>query len=269
MVSKAQEHFLRSIELSERISNIQSYISGNMNLGILYMDKGLFRKAGDLFREALSRAGDISAVYQECVINTNLGDLMYEKGDYDEALAHYKASLDSAREFGFPVEEAINYMGMARLNLKLGKLEDVPGLLDRAEGIFNDSGEVSCLSDCLRYKAVFELAGGNTEKAGELCQKSLEYAGESGSGMKKLKALRLMGIILSCSGDYDGAVNHFDESIGIAAQLESDYESSKGYFRKYEAQKACGREIEAEGSLFKAREAMQNVDGCRWNAVIG
>jgi class 3 adenylate cyclase/tetratricopeptide (TPR) repeat protein len=269
MVSKAQEHFVRSIELSDKISNIQSYISGNMNLGILYMDKGLFRKAGDLFREALSRAGDISAVYQECVINTNLGDLMYEKGDYDEALAHYKASLDSAREFGFPVEEAINYMGMARLNLKLGKLEDVPGLLDRAEGIFNDSGEVSCLSDCLRYKAVFELAGGNTEKAGELCQKALEYAGESGSDMKKLKALRLMGVILSCRGDHTGAVKNFDESISLAVQLESDYEAAKGFFRRHEAQNACGREIEADGSLLKAREAMKNVDGCRWDAVIG
>ena len=44
MISKAQDFFARSISISKKISDQQGCVAGSINLGILYMDKGLFMR---------------------------------------------------------------------------------------------------------------------------------------------------------------------------------------------------------------------------------
>lgn len=268
MLSKAREYFKKSIELSKKTSNLPTYISNNINLGLLYLDKGLFAKAEQLFLESMEKACQVSSFHRLCVAQLNLGDVMYETGNYDKAFEYYNKSLEIAESRGLPVEAAINHLGIVRLNLKLGRYEEVPNMLENAYSIFADAEEISYISDCYKYRSVYELKRNNPDNALEYCNKSITTAAESKNDMKKLKALRLKGIILANMGDYAGALQVFGESINLAVQLESDYEAAKGYYRRHSVFRALNRYEEAGQDLVKAKEAISRVDECRWTPII-
>ncbi|MHB1392303.1 MAG: tetratricopeptide repeat protein [Clostridia bacterium] len=268
MPSKAQEYFNKSIEISKKTSHIQNYISNSSNLGILYLDKGLFCKAEALFMEALEKAGQVMSMRKLCISQLNLGDLNYETGDFDKALEHYSKSLDMAENLGLPVEEAINYLGVVRLDLKSGALEKVPGILEKAYEIFKEAEEIAYISDYFRYRSIYELQTNNSEDALELCEKSVSVALEANNDMKRLKALRLKGNILTHKGIFEEALKCYDESINLAIQLESDYEAAKGYYRKYTAMCQMNRFEDAEKCLASAKAAVDKIDKCRWTSII-
>jgi len=268
MISKAQEYFNNSIELSKKISNLANYISSSINLGILYLDKGLFRRAEQLFMESMEKAYQISSMYKLCLAQLNMGDLMYEIGDFAKAFEYYNKSLEIAESRGLPVEAAINYLGIARLNLKLGNYEKVPGMLENAYKIFTDAEEISYISDYYRYRSIYELQSNNLDTALEYCNKSISAAMESRNDMKKLKALRLKGIILANMGDYAEALQMYEESIQLALQLESDYEAAKGFYRRHSLFYVLKRYEEARQDLEEARKAIGRIDKCRWTQII-
>jgi tetratricopeptide (TPR) repeat protein len=268
MISKAREYFGKSIELSKKTSHMQNYIANNINLGILYMDKGLFSKARHLFLEALEKAEQVSSLHRKCVVLLNLGDLNYEIGDFEKALEYYTKSLEIAENRGLPVEAAINNMGIVRIDLKNRDIEKVPGMLENALTVFKEAEEVAYISDYYRYRCIYELKGNNIDGVRELCEMSVSFAAEANNDMKKLRALRLKGNILTCSGVFEEALNCYDESINLAIQLESDYEAAKGFFRKYEALSKLNSFEEADNSLKLAKEAIGRTDKCRWTVII-
>lgn len=268
MPSKAQECFNKSIALSKKTSHMQNYISNNINLGILYLDKGLFCKAERLFTESLEKAEQVSSMQKLCVTQLNLGDLMYETGNFDKALEYYRKSLDIAENRGLPVEAAINYVGIVRLDLKAGVYAEVPKMLENAHETFKEAEEIAYISDYYRYRSIYELHRGNVEEALKLCEESISTASEANNDMKKLKALRLKGNILVSAGDFTEALQYYDEAINIAEQLESDYEAAKGLYRRYSALLKLNRLDDAEKGLAMARAAIDRIDKCRWTAII-
>lgn len=267
-VSKALEHFTKSIELSKRISNRQSYISGNINLGILYLDKGLFDKAEALFEESLRGSRQVSSVLYECVALTNLADIMYERGDFERSWMYYEQSLSISKKHGLPVEEGINYIGMAKIHLKLGSLEKVSEILEKSCKLFSDADEISYLSDYNRYMSVYLLASNKTDTALYYCEEAVSKAVEAKSDLRKLKALRLKGNILAGIEKYSEAIEAYSQAIILSVQLESDYEASKGYYRRFTAYRAAGFRQEAEKDLHNAMDAVTKIDTCRWTTII-
>lgn len=268
MPSKAQKYFNKSIELSKKTSHIQNYIANNINLGILYMEKGLFNKAEQLFMEALEKAEQVSSMQKLCISQLNLGDLNYETGDFDKALEYYNKSLDMAKKLGLPVEEAINYLGVVKLDLKSRVFEKVPEMLEKAHEIFKEAEEIAYISDYYRYRSIYELQRNNADAARELCEMSLYVAEDANNDMKRLKALRLKGNILTHSGIFEEALLCYDESINLAVQLESDYEAAKGFYRKYAALYKSKRHEDGDKCLAMARAAIDKIDKCRWTTVI-
>jgi len=268
MISKAQDNFNKSIEFSKKTSHIQNYIANNINLGILYMDKGLFDRAGHLFLEALEKAEQVESLHRMCIVQLNLGDLNYETGDFAKALLYYRKSLEIAEDRGMSVEVAINNMGIARIDLKTGAAGNVIKILENALTIFEEAEEVSYISDYYRYRSIYEFQKNKIDEARELCEMSVSFAVKANNDMKKLKALRLKGNILTQRGAFEEALNCYDESINLAVQLESDYETAKGHYRKYEAFHKLNRHKAAGNSLTLAKEATDRIDICRWTVII-
>lgn len=268
MISKALEFLTKSIELSNKISNIPGYIAANLNLGILYMEKGLFNKAYVMFTEALQDSHQIDLKFQNCVALINLGDVMYERGNFEEAGMYYNQSLIAAKELGLIVEEAISELGLSRLYIKTKRLNDVPELLEKSLKIFTQADEVSYVSDYYRYMSLYELWGNNFENAMENIEQSISYALQSKRDFILLKALRMKGIILFCTGKYIESIELYGESIKLAEQLESDYEAAKGYYRRFLAHKKLQMFEEAERDLISSKTAISKVDECRWSRMI-
>jgi len=268
MTSSALEYFTRAISVAKQISNLSGMLVGNINLGILFMEKGLFNQAESLFIEALEQNKQISSIYQNCITLINFGDLMYERGEYDKALDYYFKSLEITNKHGLPVEEGINYLGIAKVKIAIQSNDDVLDLLEKAYTLFTKANEIAYNSDYYRYRSVYELKRSNLAAAIDYCEEAIVIADETKNDMKKLKALRVKGSILMKQGIFEIAFDAYDESIKLAEQLESDYELARGYYRKYVALIELNRRIEAREQLSKAKEAIARVDMNRWTLII-
>ncbi|MFZ5967115.1 MAG: tetratricopeptide repeat protein [Bacillota bacterium] len=267
-ISKAYQNLYNSIDLSKKISNLQSYISGCINLSIVYLEMGLFSKAEKLLEESLNNARKFSQIYNECISLTNLGDIMYEKGQYTEAFDCYGKSCEIAKAQGMPVEEGINYLGFVKLYLRNNTLSEVMPVLEKAHQIFREADEVSYIGDYYRYMSIYELHHKRMEQALSYCKESNRIADESKNDMKKLKGLRLKGIILWKTEKNEDALEQINQSIVLAEQLESNYEAAKGYYYQYIINKNMGQSKEAKICLMEAKNAIEKVDECRWKAII-
>ncbi|WP_418367204.1 tetratricopeptide repeat protein [Tepidibacillus sp. LV47] len=268
MVSKALNHFNKAIEIAKKISDIQTYIATLVNLGILYLEKGLFAKAELFLKEAITKAQNGVSIYLMDIALLNLGDLMYEKGKIDQAFDYYKQSLEIAKTHGLPVEEGINYIGIAKLYFKQKAYQNIPELLEKAKQIFNETNEISYLSDYYRYMSVYELNHHHLDLALEHCDQAINFAVKTKNDLKKLKALRLKGILLVKKNMYNEAMTQYNESIHLAEQLETDYEAAKGYYRRFETLLSSDQHDDAIKDLQKAKELIDKVDESRWTPII-
>ncbi len=140
--------------------------------------------------------------------------------------------------------------------------------MEKAYEVFKEAEEISYISDYYRYRSIYELQRNNPESARELCEESICIAAEANNDMKRLKALRLKGNILSSSEVFEEALQCYDESINLSIQLESDYEAAKGFYRKYAALYKLKRYEAAEICLASAKAAVDRIDKCRWTAII-
>lgn len=267
-ISKALQFFNKSIDMSRKISNIKGIISGNTNLGILFMEKGLFGNAQILFEEGLRLSIKIESIYDNVVLSTNYGDLMYETGNVDKAFKYYNDSLDNSLKHTLSVEEAINYIGISKVYLEQGSFEKVPEILEKAYNIFIASNEISYISDYYRYMSLYSLKQNSIIEALKYCDEALLSAEKSCSDMKKLEAISLKGDILVLNGEIEKATDLYSESINLSIQLESDYETAKGYFKRHLAFEKSGKNPEAQGDMQKAREAIKRIGNCKWTSII-
>lgn len=265
--SKALENFKASIQLADKISDTLTLLSSLMNMGILYLEKGQFNQAEELFNNALLHSKHISSILNQCVSLTNLGDVAYEKGDMDKALTLYNDSLKIAQEHNLPVDEGINYLAIARVYFKQRRNDVFISLLEKSYVILNAAEEISYISDYYRYKSKHELIHNNIQLALEYCKKALSISQEIKNDMKRLKALRLIGIIHSHFKKYNEAMNYLNSSINLAEQLESPYESCKGYYSQYLILKES-RKDEATTYLAKAKNSLKEFDEGRWTEII-
>lgn len=268
MISKALEFFNRSMDISRKLSYQRGVIAACINLGILYLDKGLFNPAQELFNESLDIAREANSKLYECVSLTNLGDIAYETGDIDRTVKYYEASLGLADEIKAPVEKGVNFLGMAKVNIRNGMLEAADSLLDSAAEIFKEAEELTCLGDYHTYKGLIKQETGDMEAAEEHYGKALEIFTECRNDKKKLKAIRYRCRLFLQEGFVEEALKLLNEAIGEADKLESDYESAKCWFERYNALQEAGSIGEATASLDKAAAFIGKVDPCRWSQVI-
>lgn len=268
MISKAMEAFERSMSISRKISYLKGYVAACINMSILHMDKGMFNKAEALLKESLEISRNIVSKLYECISLTNLGDIMYEKGNFADAEDCYDKSLEIAKSINVPIEEGVNYIGLAKLNMKLQKYEKVPWLLDAASRIFSEAGEIVYLCDCYIYKGLYELVKCNYDEALNCCGMAIDTAEECRNDKKKLKALRLKGNVYIHKGEGNKAMQLFEKAIVLAEKIESDYEIAKGYFGKFKSLSMMNRYDEADACLKKAKDAIRRIDACRWSSII-
>lgn len=267
-IPEALEYFNKGLETARVISNIKNIINVDINMGILYMDKGVFDKASDLFNEVLEKSEEIGLAYQHCISLTNLGDIEFERANYDNALECYKKSTCGAIDMELTVEQAINCIGSAKTYISLNNLNKADELLEKSFSLLTEANEISYLSDYYRLKALISYKNSNLLKAIKLLQKAEQLSNECDSNLKKLLVLRLYGIILMDLNNFIEAEEKLTYSIYLALEVQSDYQISKSYYRRYILYKKTKNKEYAQKDLFNAIQASEKISNCKFKSVI-
>ncbi len=100
------------------------------------------------------------------------------------------------------------------------------------------------------------------KEAADLAESALQIATEAGNGMRRVKALRLLGMLDELNGRLKSANERTESSVREAERLESDLEAAKSAFRLSKLHSAAGNAPVASEWLQRARDHAFNVDTC-------
>ena len=99
-VAQAIALFNQSLEITERIGNVQGKAANLHQLGIIYADKGDVDQAIALFNQSLEITQRIGDVRRKSATLRELGRIYAYKGEVDEAIALFNQSLEITERIG-------------------------------------------------------------------------------------------------------------------------------------------------------------------------
>ncbi|MDM9582501.1 tetratricopeptide repeat protein [Nostoc sp. GT001] len=219
-VDEAIALYNQSLEINERIGDVQTKPSTLHQLAMIYADKGEVDEAIALYNQSLE--------INECTGNVKgiaatlhcLGHIYANKGEMDQATALFNQSLE--------INECIggNVQGKAATLHQLAMIYANKGEMDQATALFNQSLEVFELIGDVQGKATMlnQLAGiyakkGEVDEAIALLNQSLEINERIGNVQGKAVALHNLGMMYTNKGEVDEAIALYNQSLEIKQSI--------------------------------------------------
>ena len=270
-------NLLRTENLSQAISYLEKaqhiYVETNLelwwadcttNLGTIYMQNGLFKKADKLLKHArpsLTRHGVLGLLadnlndsgklnmlrgrprlsikqYQDAeklhemlgiklqaaIDAANLGEVYGQIGQYQNALHHLERAITSLKTFESPHRLGSCERYMAMIWSELGRPTLAHEHLDRAVACFEKTKQKALLASVYNSRASVYIQQGQPTEAIECLKKSQSYSEEQGLQPQVALASRLLGEALLNAGRGSEAVDHLMRANAAFAEMGMTYE---------------------------------------------
>ncbi|MEH2308706.1 tetratricopeptide repeat protein [Nostoc sp.] len=218
-VDQAIALYNQSLEITQRIGNAQGKAATLHSLGIIYDNRGEVDQAIALYNQSLEITQRIGDVQGKAVTLHQLGIIYAKKGEVEEAIALYNESLEINERIG-------NVRGKAATLHSLGIIYANKGEVDQAIALFNQSLELKEGLGDVQGKAatLHELAGiyankGEVDQAIALYNQSLEIEERIGNVQGKAAILHSLGIIYAKKGEVEEAIALYNESLEIFERI--------------------------------------------------
>ncbi|NDJ20862.1 tetratricopeptide repeat protein [Nostoc sp. B(2019)] len=218
-VDEAIALYNQSLELWERIGDVQGKAATLQELGRIYANKGEVDEAIALYDQSLELWERIGDVQGKAATLHNLGYIYANKGEVDQAIALYNQSLE--------IEECIgNVQGKATTLHNLGYIYTDKGEVDQAIALYNQSFEIKeRIGDVQGKAATLNDLGyiyadkGEVDKAIALYNQSLQINERIGNVQTKAATLHNLGMIYANKGEVDEAIALFNQSLKINERI--------------------------------------------------
>nr|WP_052324780.1 tetratricopeptide repeat protein [Hassalia byssoidea] len=222
-IEEAIALYNQSLELFERIGDIQGKAETLHNLANIYADRGKIEEAIALYNQSLEITERIGDVQTKAGTLHCLAIIYADKGDVDEAIALYNQVLEIDERIG-------NLQGKAATLHCLAIIYADRGDVDEAIALYNQSLELEERIGNLQGKAstLHQLAGiyalrGDVDEAIALYNQSLELEERIGNVHGKAMTLWWLGYLAQKQGDFVTAINYLQPSLEILQRLKSPH----------------------------------------------
>ncbi|MCW6051189.1 tetratricopeptide repeat protein [Lyngbya sp. CCAP 1446/10] len=174
--------YQQSLEIYEKIGDVQGKAATLHNLAIIYANQGDVEKAIAFYQQSLEIYEKIGDVQGKAATLHCLAGIYANQGDVEKAIAFYQQSLE--------------------LKEKIGDVQGKAASLHQLAGIYANQGDV--------------------EKAIAFYQQSLEVEEKIGNVQGKAASFAMLGQLLADEkGDFDKALNYLQQSLEILQHLRS------------------------------------------------
>lgn len=173
-LDKAEESYLKSLEINEALGRQEDMAFANGNLGIIYYTRGEYDKAEEFYLKSLEINKALDRQEGMAIQYCNLGIVYKELGELDRAEDSHLKSLEINQSLG-------QKKGMASDYGNLGNIYKIRGELDKAENSHLKSFEINqslgrkkgMASDYGNLGNIYKIRG-KLNKACDYWKKSLE-----------------------------------------------------------------------------------------------
>lgn len=248
---KGLEQFNTTLELTNKLEQINEKVAVLINIGEYYREKGDLKNAFKYIFEASGNLlEDTPDILKYSVFNA-LGVVYRSNGDVPNAIKHLETALRVAEKMGDLFRKALIYNNLAGIYLYQGQLE--PALKNASEALKIDEllGDLDDMASNLNTIGnIYRIAGQNKQ--------ALEYLERAYKVAEKVKKMRVkslaansIGVIYYNLGNIDKALKMYNDAydirknlgdlsgqatslnnIGLIHRVRRDYEKAKEYFNQ-------------------------------------
>jgi diguanylate cyclase (GGDEF)-like protein len=221
-------------------------------IAIVKMKRGDLAGALPVFGEAmahLERSGDREKLAS---VTSNVSLVHYAKGEYDRALDLMLKALGLYESVGDEKGQGIVLNALGNVYRKLGDGEKARERFERALAIAERSRHTALTIGALVNLAEIEAGEKRWTEALALNRRALALAREAGSRDSVAVCLNNIGDALRESGDLEGALSHYRESMRLFEEMKARPRLVVSYLSLGQLSVRTGRDAEAESYLRKA-----------------
>jgi tetratricopeptide (TPR) repeat protein len=197
-------------------------------LGYLYANQGEVEQAIALYQQSLElkeRIGNVqgkaATLHQMAGIYINQGEVEINQGEVEQAIALYEQSLELKERIGDVQGKAATLHQMAIIYANQGEVEKAIALYQQVLEIDEHIGDVQGKAATLHQMAIIYANQGDVEQAIALYEQSLELKERIGDVQGKAATLVMMAQLLAMQGEFNRAIKYTHESLGILTHLKS------------------------------------------------
>jgi tetratricopeptide (TPR) repeat protein len=211
----------QSLELQERIGNVQGKAAALNNLASIYANQGQVEKAITLYQQSLELAERIGDVKTKAATLHCMAIIYANQGEMEQAITLCEQSIEIEDRIGNVQGKAATLHQLAGIYANQGDVEKAILLYQQSLELKDRIGNVQGKAATLHQLAGIYADQGEVEKAIALYQQSIEIEERIGNVQGKAATLVNMAQLLAMQGDFNRAIKYTHESLGILTRLKS------------------------------------------------
>ncbi|MDZ8236822.1 MAG: tetratricopeptide repeat protein [Nostoc sp. ChiQUE01a] len=219
-VEQALALYNQSLEINERIGDVQTKPSTLNCLASIYADKGEVDQAIALYNQSLDINERIGNVQGKAATLHCLGHIYDNKGEVDQAIALYNQSLEINERIGGSVQgKAATLNNLGRIYANKGEVDEAIALYNQSLEINERIGSVQGKATTLHELAMIYTNKGEVDQAITLFNQSLEINERIGNVQGKAATLNNLGLIYANKGEVDEAIALFNQCLEVFERI--------------------------------------------------
>ncbi|WP_293122346.1 tetratricopeptide repeat protein [Microcoleus sp. bin38.metabat.b11b12b14.051] len=218
-VDEAITLYQQCLEIDEKIGNVQGKAASLHNLAIIYANRGDVEKAIALYQQSLELEEKIGNVQGKAASLHCLAGIYANRGDVDEAIALYQQSLELKEKIGDVQGKAASLHCLAGIYANRGDVDEAIALYQQSLELEEKIGDVQGKAASLHNLAIIYANRGDVEKAIALYQQSLELKEKIGNVQGKAASLHCLAGIYANRGDVDEAIALYQQSLELKEKI--------------------------------------------------
>jgi tetratricopeptide (TPR) repeat protein len=220
-VEKAIAFYQQSLELKEKIGDVQGKAATLHNLAGIYANQGDVEKAIAFYQQSLELKEKIGDVQGKATTLHNLAGIYANQGEVERAIAFYQQSLQLQEKIGNVQGKAATLHCLAGIYANQGEVEKAIAFYQQSLELQEKIGNLQGKAATLHQLAGIYANQGEVEQAIALYQESLQLQEKIGNVQGKAATFAMLGQLLAAQGDFDQALNYLQQSLEILQHLRS------------------------------------------------
>ncbi|WP_375466492.1 tetratricopeptide repeat protein [uncultured Nostoc sp.] len=218
-VEQAITLYNQSLEITERIGDVQGKAVTLHQLGMIYANKGEVEQAITLYNQSLEIFERIGYVQGKAVALHQLGMIYANKGEVEQAIALYNQSLEIFECIGHVQTKARMLHNLASIYADKGEVDEAIRLFNESLEITERIGNVQGKAETLHELGRIYANKGEVDEAIALYNQSLEIKEGIGNVQGKAATLHCLGMIYADKEEVDKAIALFNQSLAINERI--------------------------------------------------
>ncbi|MEH1979237.1 MAG: tetratricopeptide repeat protein [Nostoc sp.] len=218
-VEQAIALYNESLEIDERIGNVQGKAATLHQLGILYVNTLEVEQAITLFNQSLEITERIGNLQGKAATLHQLGYIYANKGEVDQAIALLNQSLEITERIGDVQTKAATLHELGCIYANKGEVDEAIALFNQSLSINERIGDVQGIAATLNNLGIIYANKGEVDEAIALYNQSLEINEHIGNVQTKAATLHQLAGIYADKGDVDEAIALYNQSLEITERI--------------------------------------------------